>query len=64
MKNKRMEEMLRGAEACLSGECRECPYMAAGESCADELGEDMMDFLQRMKREHPDVLMAMEKEEA
>jgi len=59
-----IDEIIKGTEACRTGDCRNCPYMAAGEACGDMLALDTIEVLNRVKRESPDVLMAMEREEA
>ena len=55
-----IDEVIKGAEACRNGDCKQCPYFPAAEVCGDQLALDLIEVVVRVKREHPDVLMTME----
>ena len=54
-----IDEIMQAVEACRSGNCRACPYMAAAEVCSDQLGLDMIELLHRVGRENLCALVTM-----
>lgn len=54
-----IDEIMQAVEACRSGNCRACPYMAAAEVCSDQLGLDMIELLHQVGRENLSALVTM-----